>query len=63
MLMAEKGYTPCGFAKAANMSNATLRMIVRGKGVSPQTAKKICDFLGVRIRDYFVLEGLGRDLK
>jgi transcriptional regulator with XRE-family HTH domain len=45
------GYSIRGLARAAGVSEQSIRRLERGKGVLPPTAKRIADTLGVTVTD------------
>lgn len=53
MFLAEKGYTPTKWAGIIGMSHVTFRALANGSRVLPRTAKKVCDYFGIRMMDYF----------
>lgn len=50
------GYSIRGLARAAGVSDGTVRRVATGKPVRPEQAKKIADVLGVQATDLIPLE-------
>ena len=53
-LMEQKGYSGTGLAKAVNVSDGYISLVVRKKRtLSPPLAKRICNTLGCDFKDIF----------
>lgn len=54
-LIAEKNLTYAYIHEKANVGKNTISLAVRGKKVALTTAEKICNFLGIDVKDYFYI--------
>ena len=53
ILFAENGYQVQKFAEEAGLTRQTIYNVLRRKSVSPASAKKVCDVMGIAMMDYF----------
>lgn len=51
-----KGLSKVDLASALNLSHSVIVRAEQGNGISPKTAKKICDYFGVGFDDLFELK-------
>lgn len=52
-LRIERGLTKSGLAREVGVSHSSIVRAERQAGVSPQTAKGICDYFGVEFKELF----------
>jgi putative transcriptional regulator len=55
-LMAKKGFTQRGLAKAASISHVTIVNLFKGEPCGPTIARKICETLNADFDDIFFIQ-------